>query len=117
MSSRAIILLLLALVTVLIGAVSGQAVPFAVGVASVIVALTAQRFAPRWTLFIFWCWLTAVLLYLVTQPPLESMSDTELGIILGLPAPTFWILIGIWLVPILIWPLSFLLKFRDWAGR
>jgi hypothetical protein len=110
-------LLFLALVMVLFGALSGEVIPFAVGIVSAITAMTAIRFVSRWVLLVFWCWLTTVVLYLLFQPPLSSLSSTEARVILGMPAPVFWMLFGVWLVPILILPLHFLLRFQDWMDQ
>jgi len=62
-------------------------------------------------LIAFWIWVTGVVLYLLYLPHDRTLAW------LGLPRPAFWMLAGVWLAPILIWPLGFTARFRRWIGK
>ncbi len=104
-------LLLAGLLGVLLGGLAGFAGVMATGVVTAIVALTALKCPSRALLAVFWIWLEGILLYL-----LFASHDRTLAV-LGLPRPAFVMLAGVWLAPILLWPLGFTLTFKKWAGR
>lgn len=80
------------------------------GIVSFIVALTSLKLSSKLLLGSFWIWMNLVLLYL-------SREDHSLSLVLGLPLPAFWMLFGIWMVPVLLWPLGFALTFKRWSRR
>ncbi len=104
-------LLLVALMAVLIGGLAGFPVAMATGAVTAIVALTALKCPSRALLAAFWIWLEGTLLYL-----LFASHDRTLAV-LGLPRPAFVMLAGVWLAPILFWPLGFAVTFKKWTGR
>ncbi len=104
-------LLLAGLVAVLFGGLVGLPVLMATGVVTAIVALAALRCPSRLLLAAFWIWLEGILLYLLFESHDRSLSA------LGLPRPALVMLVGVWLAPILLWPLGFALTFKKWIGR
>ncbi len=104
-------LLLVGLVGVLIGGLAGFPVVMATGAVTAIVALTALKCPSRTLLAVFWMWLEGILLYL-----LLTSHDRTLAVF-GLPRPAFVMLAGLWLAPILLWPLGFAITFKRWTGR
>jgi hypothetical protein len=104
-------LLLVGLVGVLIGGLAGFPGVMATGVVTAIVALTALKCPSRLLLAVFWIWLEGILLYLLFASHDQTLSA------LGLPRPAFVMLAGVWLAPILLWPLGFALTFKKWTGR
>jgi hypothetical protein len=104
-------LLLLSLLGLLAGLVFSLEVVFGLAVVTTIVALTAMRCRSRLLLVAFWVWMAGVLLYL-----LRFSGDRTL-IWPGLPRPAFWMLAGVWLAPILIWPLGFTARFKRWIEK
>ena len=104
-------LLLICLIALLIGAIFDFEALFAVAAVTFIVALAALRCSPRALLMAFWIWITGLILYL-----LYFANDTTLSW-LGPPRPAFWMLAGVWLAPILIWPLGFTARFKHWIGK
>lgn len=87
---------------------------FAVAVVSSVVSLTAVGGVSRWALAAFWMWVTGVLLYLVLAP---AGSGGDLYLVAGIPVATFWMLLGIWLLPMILWPVVFAVTFRKWMKR
>lgn len=83
---------------------------FALSITGILVFLTALAFPSKPLLMVFGCWLVGVFTFL------HWVGDQTDGI-LGLPAPAFAMLAGIWIIPILIWPLGFLLAFRRWFDQ
>jgi hypothetical protein len=83
---------------------------FAFSSVSFIVLLASLGCPSRILLVALWLWLNLVLLYLLEASP-------ERSLLAGLPIPAFWMLVGVGLVPILIWPLGFALTFKKWIGR
>ncbi|RPJ86313.1 MAG: hypothetical protein EHM18_06890 [Acidobacteria bacterium] len=104
-------LLLFALVAVSIGGIVGLPVVMATGVVTAIVAITALKCPSRLLLAAFWIWLEGILLYL-----LFAAHDRTLSVF-GLPRPALVMLAGLWLAPILLWPLGFALTYKKWTGR
>ena len=107
-------LLGLSLVLLLVAVVLANASLFAVAVVSSIVSLTAVGGVPRWSLLAFWLWVNLVILYLISEPSGEGI---DLILVSGIPVSAFWMLMGIWLMPIVIWPLAFFIGFRKWTGQ
>ncbi len=103
-------LLLVALVATLAGGLAGLPAVMATGVVTAIVALAALRCPSRLLLAVFWVWIEGVLLYVLLASPDPALRA------LGLPRPAFVMLAGIWLAPILLWPLGFALTFSKWMG-
>ena len=59
-----------------------------------------------------------VLLYIHRQPLASEVSNHEtVDLFFGLPLPAFWMLVGIWVFPVLLWPLGFALTFKQWMRR
>jgi hypothetical protein len=104
-------LLFFGLVGALIGGLAGSAALMATGVVTAIVALTALKCPSRLLLWAFWIWLEGILLYLLFASHGRTLS------VLGFPRPALVMLAGVWLAPILLWPLGFALIFKKWAGR
>jgi hypothetical protein len=84
---------------------------FAFASVSFIVLLASIGCPSRKLLAVFWLWLNLVLFYLLEASPEYSLLAWRL------PGPALWMLVGIGVVPILIWPLGFALTFRKWMGR
>ena len=87
---------------------------FAVSLVSTVVSLAAVGGAPRIPLILFWGWVTFVLLYLLKG---STEGESEGVLMLGIPEAAFWMLFGVGIVPVVLWPLYFLLDFRKWIGR
>ncbi|RPJ59544.1 MAG: hypothetical protein EHM23_13755 [Acidobacteria bacterium] len=104
-------LLLFALVAVLIGGIVGLPTVMATGVVTGIVALAALKCPSRFLLAAFWIWLEGMLLYLLFASHDRTLSA------FGLPRPALVMLAGLWLAPILLWPLGFALTYKKWTGR
>jgi hypothetical protein len=109
-----LVLLTLSLLLVLVAVLLANSLLFAVAVVSSIVSLTAVRGVPRWPLLSFWLWVNLVLLYLVSEPNVDGVN---LQLVMGIPVSAFWMLLGIWLVPIVLWPLAFFMSFRNWMSQ
>lgn len=104
-------LLLVGIIATLMGGLAGFPALMATGIVTAIVALTAFKCPSRFLLAAFWIWLETILLYLLFASQEHALS------ILGLPLPAFVMLAGIWLAPILFWPLGFALSFRKWTDK
>ena len=109
-----LVLLALSLLVLLVGVLLASPGLFAFAIVSSIVSLTAVPDAPRWALLSFCLWVNLVLLYLVSEP---SADAENVRLVAGFPMPALWMLLGIWLIPIIIWPLAFLIGFRKWMSR
>jgi len=109
-----LVLLTLSLLLLLVAVLLANSLLFAVAVVSSIVSLTAVRRVPRWPLLSFWLWVNLVLLYLVSEP---NVDGGNLQLVAGIPVSAFWMLLGIWLVPIILWPLAFFVSFRNWMSQ
>ena len=91
---------------------------FAIGMVSFIVALTATRSCSRLLLLLFWIWMNLVLVYLCGRPVVsEEPNPDTVYLLLGLPVPAFWMLFGIWIFPVLLWPLGFALTHKQWMRK
>ena len=108
------ILLTLSLLLLLVSVILANPSLFAVAVVSSIAGMTTVRGVPLWPLLSFWIWVNLVLLYLVSEP---SPDGADIQLVLGIPISAFWMLLGIWLVPIILWPLAFFVGFRDWMRQ
>ena len=102
------------LLTALLILVSGIATdsPWAVGLGTTTFISILARLggAPRWAGWILWVWLTAVILSLVGLPHFVG------GVPAG-SAAAWWMLGGIWIAPVFIGPIAFLLSFRSWLSK
>ncbi len=104
-------LLLMGLLAALIGGIFALPAIMATGSVTAIVALAALKCPSRFLLGAFWVWLEAIILYLLFA------SDDLAPSTLGLPRPALVMLAGVWLAPMLLWPLGFALTFKKWIGR
>lgn len=86
---------------------------FVLSIVTTLSSLAGLAGTPKWLHVSFWIWLNCILLYLLSTPAPEE-AHGAVALIAGLPAPAFWMLIGIWIVPVFIWPLGFLLTFKAW---
>jgi hypothetical protein len=93
------------------GAVAGCPWVAGLGTAIFIAALARLGGAPRYACWALWLWLSGVLLYLVGVPPIIEGPGVE-----GLEGAS-WMLWGIWIVPLLLGPVAFLLSFRSWLSK
>ena len=93
----------------LVSAVAGIPSICGVAIAASIVGLTGFSRIPRWLLFLFWLWLSFILLFLTLD--LHFLDRWE---VFGLPVPTLVMLLGVWIIPVFIWPLGYLLLFDGW---
>ena len=109
-------LILVSLVLILAGCLFS---PFllALGVVSLIVALASLGGAPRGLLLLFWLWLLAVLFVPLLDWMVPGVIWKVNDLVFGLPGPTFLMLFGVWVVPVLILPLGFLLTFHRWFQK
>ena len=87
---------------------------FAISLVAIVVSLAAVGGAPRTPLILFWVWVTFVLLYLLNG---LTVGESEKVLILGIPEAAFCMLIGVGIVPVVLWPLYFLFDFKKWIGR
>ncbi|HXK61405.1 MAG TPA: hypothetical protein PLP42_16080, partial [Acidobacteriota bacterium] len=94
-----------------VGGIFSWQILMVTGAVTSIVALTGLECPSRLLLGVFWIWLEAVLLYL-----LFAANDPTLSF-WGLPRPAVLMLIGVWLAPVLIWPVGFLWTFKRWVGK
>ena len=106
------LLLTLSLLGLLISPWLAQPYLFVLSIVTTLSSLAGLVGTPKWLCVSFWIWLNCVLLYLLSTPLPEEAQGVVL--IAGLPAPAFWMLVGIWIVPVFIWPLGFLLTFKTW---
>lgn len=102
------------LIFVLTGALFELSWIMAMGGVGLLSCLAVWGNAPRRLVVVFGVWTAGVLAYLLWSGDL-ALEVT--GRLLGLPAPAFWMLLGIWVAPLLIWPLSFIRDFRRWKGQ
>jgi len=114
LDAMSVLLLTVSLFLWLIAVLLSNAALFSVAVVSSIVSLTAVRGVPRWPLLCFWLWVGGILLYLLAEPTSEGLDVT---LVAGVPISTFWMLLGVWLVPILLWPVAFAVNFRKWMKQ
>ncbi|HUV14063.1 MAG TPA: hypothetical protein VMY18_10485 [Acidobacteriota bacterium] len=89
----------------------------ALGIVSLIVALASLGGAPRGLLLLFWSWMLALLSVLVLNWMFPGALWKEDDLVFGLPGSTFLMLFGVWVVPVLILPLGFLLTFHRWYQK
>lgn len=97
-----------------IGALLSSDWLMAAGGVGCLCALAGWGGAPRHLVLGFGFWTAAVLAYLLHS---GDRSVAETGTLGGLPRPSLWMLLGIWVVPVFIWPLGFLRHFRRWKGQ
>jgi len=109
-----LILLTISLSLLLLAVLLGNSTLFALAVVSSIVSLTGVSGVPRRPLLVFWIWVNLVLLYLISEP---SGTGYEVRLVAGIPVSAFWMLLGIWLIPVFLWPLVFYAGFKDWVNR
>ena len=109
-----ITLLLLSLILLLVAMLLSMVPLLVVSAVSVMVLLASLKLDSGALLFSFWLWMNLVLLYLWSQP---VDSNPQQLLVLGLPVPAFWMLLGVWIIPVLIWPLGFALTFGKWSQR
>lgn len=102
--------------TIVVAALCGSAEFFAVGSVSAIVGLIPPGAVSRRVRTVFWVWTLGVLLVLLWNP-FGTVGGTDGPIWLGWPPDVFLMLVGIWLLPVAIWPLAFSLGFRNWLKR
>lgn len=110
MKTKQIFCLAASLLLLLAGMLTSNLKLVILGIVSFIVALTSLKLSSKLLLGSFWIWMNLVLLYL-------SREDHSSSLVLGLPLPAFWMLFGIWIVPVLLWPLGFALTFKRWSRR
>ncbi len=106
--------LIVSLVFLLAGALSGLSWILALGGVGLLCSLGWWGGAPTRLVIVFGAWVGGVLVYLLLA---GSPGSLEAAPLLGLPASAFWMLFGIWVIPVLIWPLGFLRHFRRWKDR
>lgn len=97
------------------GALLGSSYLLGVSLVGVIASLAGLGGAPRRLLFLFWGWTTSVLLTLLLLP--EASTDRDVLTLVGVPLPMLVMLAGIGIIPLLLWPIGFLLTFRDWLDE
>lgn len=108
-----VLLLMLSLIGVLVSPWFTLPSLFVISIVTSLSALAGLAGAPRWLAASFWIWLNLVLLYLLSASTPGDAHDA-VHLVGGLPEPAFWMLVGIWIVPLFIWPLGFLLTFKGW---
>ena len=104
-----IYLLAASLLVFVVSGILEMELPLVLSVVTSIAALTGLK-CPRITLAVFWVWVAAVLAVLLYLP----VGDQAL---LSLPVPAFCMLVGIWIVPVFIWPLAFKRGFKRWVDK
>lgn len=109
-----VLLLALSLILLLVSLALSILPLFTFAIVNVLVSLAALRLRSRWLLGSFWIWLNLVLWHLCTRTVPDPREAAGVGLLLGLPEPAFWMLFGIWVFPVLLWPLGFALAFRRW---
>ncbi len=81
------------------------------GIVAFICLITNLKCRPRWLALVLAIWLEAVFVYLIRN------ADNYAPLWLGLPGPVLVMLAGVWLLPVLIWPVGFARFFSCWTGR
>ena len=107
--------LLISILILLGGFASGSAWAIGLGTTTCISALAHWGGAPRWASWTLWIWLTGILFGLIFFPVAASPGPAgpEVNSLIAV-----WLMLGgIWLVPVLIGPLAFLLSFRCWLSK
>lgn len=74
-------------------------------------ALARWGGAPGRLCLLFGFWTAGVLAFLLWAGEVEP---GQAGRFFGLPTAAFWMILGIWVVPVLIWPLGFARHFGRW---
>ena len=100
---------------VLFGSLVGNPSLLGLGIVTTIVVLVWESAVPKVLLIAFWLWLNTVLLFLVWNP--LGVEIYEEPFVFGLPLRTFVMLFGVWIVPILLWPVGFAVYFRRWISK
>ncbi len=103
--------LVVGLLFLLGGIVAGSSWVVGLGATTFIAVLARLGGAPRYSSWALWLWLSGVILYLVGVPQFERDFGPD-----GL-AGAFWMLGGIWIVPLLLGPVAFLVSFRSWFSK
>lgn len=85
----------------------------ALSIATVISAVAATRGVSRGLVVAFWVWLNAIFGCLL-HPEFVFTRILSLEVT---PAPLTLMLVGIWILPVLLWPLGFALTFDKWRKR
>lgn len=99
-------LLLVSLILTLVGVLLATPLLVALGGPTLIVLLAALgKKVPGILLIAFWIWVVAVLLGLILLGDQSS------------PSAALYMLIGIWLFPVLLWPLGFARFFDNWRQQ
>lgn len=106
-------LLFLSSALIVVSALGGWADLFALGCVSTIVSLIPPGVVSRRVRTVFWVWTTGVLLFLL-HSPFATATGAVASTWLGWPPDIFLMLVGIWLLPVAIWPLAFSRGFRTW---
>jgi hypothetical protein len=104
-----IYLLAASLLVFVISGIFEMELRFVLSLVTAVTALAGLR-CPRMALAVFWVWVVAVLTVLLYLP----VGDRAL---LGFPVPAFCMLVGIWIVPVFIWPLAFTRGFKRWVDK
>lgn len=87
---------------------------FVCSAVAIILALVADRSVPGLLLITFGLGMTASLLLLVHLPESQPSASKAWGSVLGLPLPALVMLGGVWLFPLVLWPVGFILWFDRW---
>lgn len=103
------------LIVLIFGGLLGSAPVFAVALVGIIVSIAGLGGAPQWLLLTFWVGTTAILLSLLFLPEEATCRDSLL--LMGMPLRMVLMIVGVWIVPLLIWPIGFLLTFRRWLEK
>jgi hypothetical protein len=105
-----LLLLFAALASLIAASLLSSPELFALASVTLLTALAGLGRPARVLLLVFWLWIGALLAYLL------GFAE-DLALIAGLPVPACCMLLGIWVLPVTIWPLGFSLTFKRWTGR
>jgi hypothetical protein len=66
---------------------------------------------------IFGLWVLLVIVSLLVGAMAPKDCWTENDLVFGLPFPTLLLIAGLWIIPVFLLPLGFLLSFRRWLVK
>jgi hypothetical protein len=98
----------------IVSLLAGSTVLFTLSAVAILVFIGLFGRVPVAGLLIFALWMALALLWLLIRPWPAPVSGIS---ILGLPAAAAVMIFGIWIAPIWILPLVFMLKFSDWMKK
>jgi hypothetical protein len=107
--------LLTALLILMAGIATESSWAVGLGTTTFISVLARLGGAPRWASWVLWVWLTAVIVSLAGLP--QFLGGVPFGSTEDFSVAALWMLAGIWIAPVFIGPIAFLVSFRSWLSK